>query len=586
MKIDFRQGIVTYDESTGGQAFLQVPVAGTVNIIGEVNVAFAHRNVNYLHEEVNTVSPAWTNVPTSGDAWLYWDIDTGNATVTYGSTTVQPTSGSTQPGLLSTDVHWYDTVNNIMKVYDGTRFLERIRVFAARINGTQLFPVGSNTAKPYAGTQVGLNQTSFAGQILFAGGLPVIVNTSNSFSPPAFGRSYVFATTETEFLTGGAQKVNTIRLESDFTTATASQNLAAYDVVKYNSAGRLEDASYNDVETTTIGIITDDVSINSIATVVLQGVVTNEDWNWTTVGAELFVLSSGELTQDDPNLTTPSLYPVSKPPVGRVLNSKEIIFMQGMGKVGPRGLNPASLSTVGDVVITTVEENQTLVWSGSPQQWRNEFTQLEDLGNVEITNVAPSDALVYTGSPILWRNSSILSANFGSPLTDEDFIQFDSSSSSWVNRNHRDANVGYFGVTPVDRNTNSLFLGTDAGKGVVASTVGSPIGASVTWTLRAGDFDLGDVITLVRRFNAEGVTIQPGPSVTIVSASDGTTTAGSPIPVLTLDNPAQVTLWMHEVVGSPITYGSPLPVGSPGLATLTSAGTDVWLIAGSGFTFT
>jgi hypothetical protein len=291
MKINFRQGIVTYQESTGGQTFLQVPAAGTVNIIGEVTVAFAHRTANYLHVENNTVAPAWTSVPTSGDAWLYWDIDTQTANVTYGHTTVQPTSGPTQPGTLSTDLHWFDTVNNLMKVYDGTRFLERIRVFAARINGTSLFPMGSNTALPFAGTQVGLNQIAFAGQILFSLGLPVIVNTSNSFSPPAFGRAYVFATTETAFVTGGSQKINTIRLESDFVTATAAQNLAAYDVVKYNASGNLEAAGYNDTNTTMIGIITDDVSVNSVATVVLQGIIKNEDWSWTTIGAELFILN-------------------------------------------------------------------------------------------------------------------------------------------------------------------------------------------------------------------------------------------------------------------------------------------------------
>ena len=239
MKIDFRQGIVSYAESSGGQAFLQVPSAGTVNIVGDVRVTFAHRDANYLHIEVNTNNSAWSGIPTSGDAWLYWDIDTKTAAVTYGYTDVQPTASQTQPGTLSTNLHWFDTVNNIMKVYDGTRFLERIRVFAARINGTSLFPMGSNTAKPYAGTQIGSNKTVYAGQILFSGGLPVIVNTSNSFSPPAFGRAYVFATTETEFKLYTSQKINTISrqqqqlkiwLHMTLSSTTHQENLSLRDI--------------------------------------------------------------------------------------------------------------------------------------------------------------------------------------------------------------------------------------------------------------------------------------------------------------------------------------------------------------------
>jgi hypothetical protein len=544
MKINFRQGIVTYEQSTGGQAFLQVPSAGTANIIGEVTVAFAHRTANYLHVQVDSVSPAWVSLPTTGDVWIYWDIDVKTAALTYGYTQVQPTSGNTQPTAVN-DLHWFDTVTNTMKVYETNRWQERIRVFAARINGTQIFPMGSTAATPYAGSQVGINSVAYAGQILFASSLPVIVNTSNSFSPPAFGRAYVFATTETEFVTSSAQKVNTIRLESDFTTAAAAENLAAYDVVKYNAAGRLEAAGYNDTSTTVIGIITDDVSINSLATVVLQGVVTNEQWNWPTIGAELFISNDGELTADDPNLQTPSLYPVSKPPVARVLNSKEIIFMQGLGKVGPRGLNPTDINTIGNVSITAPTNNQVLTYTGSPQLWRNSdaVNSLAGLTDTEI------------GSPVA--------------AVADDFLQYD--GTNWVNQTRRQANVGYFGVTPNTHDTNYTFVQGDAGQGHHTTTaLGSPNATTYTWTLNPGIFKLGDVLTIGRRFNAANINLATGANVVIQSQIDGTATdTGSPLPQFTLDNPSQATLWLIEAVGSP--YGA----GSPG-------GTDTWLINGVG----
>jgi hypothetical protein len=547
MKIDFRQGIVSYQE----QNFLQATGGGSaVNLVtssGNVVVAFAQRTADYLHVENNDVPAAWSGISVGTTTWLYWDINPKTAIRTFGFTTVQPTSGPTQPAILTTDLHWFDTVNNVMKVYDGTRFLERIRVFAARINGTSLFPMGSNTARPFAGTQVGINRTTFAGQILFAEGLPVVVSLPGTFSPTStnpFARNFIFATTETEFLMGGSQKVNSIRLESDVTTALATQNLAAFDVVKYSGFGRIQPAGYNDTSTTTIGIVTDSAGINTIATVILQGVITNPSWNWATVGAELFILENGELTENDPNLTTPSVYSVSKPPVARVLSATEIIFMQGLGKVGPRGLSPASINTIGDVVITNAQAGEILQFEGSPQQWRNSLLELDELVDV----------------------------NLGSPVVDEDFLQYNSSSNEWVNRTRRNASVGYFGVEPVVRNTSQSFVTSDAGKGIIRTNNSG----SVTWTLTNGPFELGDVITLNRMHDADSVTVVIGPNVRVVSAVDGSVSFGSP--PLTLGQPSQATLWLVELAG-----GSPQGVGSPHGSPVTFS-YDTWMVNGTNIT--
>ena len=425
MKIDFRQGIVTYPEVAGtGQAFLQVTGGGTdVDLLtgsGQTTVAFAQRNADYLHIETSPVTSAWSGISVGTTTWLFWDIDTQTGVRTFGQTIVQPVSQSTEPATLTADLHWFDTSTVTMRVYDGTTFIERIRVFAARIESTTLFPVGTNAQTPYAGTQAGINQTTFAGQILFAEGLPVIISVSGVFtpgqilvgSPPRvaanpFARVYTFATTETAFLMGGSQKVNSIRLESDVTTATVTQNIAAYDVVKYSGFGTIEPAGYNDIDTTTLGIVVDGHAINEIATVILQGVIANEAWSWTTIGAELFILQNGDLTETDPNLSTPSLFPVSKPPVARVLSRTEIIFMQGLGKIGPRGLNPASIGTIGDVVLTPpVTAGEVLQFTGSPEQWRNDRPLIDDLEDVVITTPLFGQSLVFTGSPNTWHNSS------------------------------------------------------------------------------------------------------------------------------------------------------------------------------------
>ncbi|KKL10532.1 hypothetical protein LCGC14_2554900, partial [marine sediment metagenome] len=114
MKIEFRQGIVSHPESTGGQAFLQVS-GDDVNILtgsGDTVVAFAHRTSDYLHTELNDVSPAWENINSLVDTWLYWEIDPQTAIVTYEKTIVQPTSGLTQPSAPVLDQHWFDTSTN------------------------------------------------------------------------------------------------------------------------------------------------------------------------------------------------------------------------------------------------------------------------------------------------------------------------------------------------------------------------------------------------------------------------------------------------------------------------------------------
>ncbi|KKL57886.1 hypothetical protein LCGC14_2230930, partial [marine sediment metagenome] len=243
-------------------------------------------------------------------------------------------------------------------------------------------------------------------------------------SPPRvttnpFARIYTFATTETQFLTGGSQKITSVRLESDVTTAKASQQMAAYQVVKWSSFGTVAPANYNDTTSTTIGILTDNVSVDNVTSVLIQGVIQNEAWNFTTVGAELFILADGTLTESDPNVTNPTLYPVSKPPVARVLSAKEIIFMQGLGKVGPRGLNPASIGSIDDVTLTQpITLGDVIRFSGSPELWQNSRSLIDELADVTITSAVAGDILYNDGTNWvnLARGTATQILTMGSPL--------------------------------------------------------------------------------------------------------------------------------------------------------------------------
>lgn len=369
----FRQGIARYPTAIGGtsftgsqgQAFLQVS-GNFVNLLadnGPTVVHFGHKNTNYEFTETDTVNNAWDLTAAAGaPAWIYWDIDASTGVRTFGFTLLQPTSGPTAPANPVNDQHWYDTTTATMKVFNAAtgRFAERIRVFAAHIqSATSILPLGSNAARPFAGSQVGLdNSPNKAGRILFDETGEPIVRISNR----------TFVTTEDQFFST-ASRLNGIRLESDVITATATENLAAYSIVEWFGTGQVRLANYNNSQDTAVGVAVEDTLLGESVTVVVQGVITNEQWNWQNIGAPLWILNNGVLTDVDPNIADPITYPQRRAPVARILAPRQIIFQQGLGAVGPRGPEgppadqvKATNNVLGNVILSV----PPLGGSGSP----------------------------------------------------------------------------------------------------------------------------------------------------------------------------------------------------------------------------
>jgi len=352
MRLLFRQGIVRYPYSGSIQQFLAV-VGSDVGLKadnGPIEVTLAHRNTNYLHIENATIDDAWPSFAVSTDQWLYWDINLTTGARTFGSTLIEPVFGPTEPVSPVADLHWYDTTNEIMFVYQSGAFVEVVRVFAAKFDGVTTF-TSLSAGLPnlsFAGSQVGItNFSNLTGRIVFDDSGAVIKRSSGELF-----------TTEDQFFATGS-RVNSVRLESNINFATANVSLGAYNIVKYVASGKVSPAGKDDVGNTVLGVVTEGAGIGDSVSVILQGIITNPSWNWTdaTIGNELWVSASGTFTQTDPNVS-------GTIPVARILSRTEIIFEQGLGgigKTGPAGVSanatPSTISQLGVVFLSAAPDD-------------------------------------------------------------------------------------------------------------------------------------------------------------------------------------------------------------------------------------
>jgi hypothetical protein len=337
MIVNFRQGIISYP-STGplasNQQFLTYS-GGYVSLqtsAGHVDVTFAHGLENYLYSESSNVPSAWNCSAYVGvDVWLYWDIDLRTAVRTFGITTVAPSYGTVQPTSPVDNQHWYNLATNIMMRYNSsaTAWLGVARVFAAKVNSGVFSPLGSNLASPFAGSQVGVvSPGTAAGRIII----------DNTAMPIRRINGQFFTSEDDIFIQ--SSPVNAIRLEANIFTGTALESIATYQIVKFTNFGHVNLALYGDTQTTTIAACMQDLAITQTGTLCAQGVITNPQWNWPTVGAPLWISGTvpGTLTSDDPHLSFPVLFLTGKPSVARVLTPTSIIFNQGMGGKGDQGV--------------------------------------------------------------------------------------------------------------------------------------------------------------------------------------------------------------------------------------------------------
>ena len=341
MILDFSQGIVTYPIVRNKQSFL-FKTGSYVSLQtknGRTDIVFAHGSVNYLFTESLDVDKAWGPLKANTDHWIYWDIDLLTAKRTFGYTTIEPKLTGSAPSNPVNGQHWFDSTTKKMYVFEKpTTWREVVRVFAAKVNNANITSLTSNP-DIFSGSQVDLTiKGTVAGRI-----------TVDSSGYPIRKRNGQFFTTEDEFFINGST-ASTLKLEANILNAVAEVNIGRYQIVKFVEFGKINLASYHDIADKAIAISMEDISTNSVGIISLQGLITNPDWNFSTVGASLWVGEDGLLTSTDPFVSNPILYSTKKPPIGKVISKTSIIFDQGMGGIGvqgPRGAQGLSGNSVG-----------------------------------------------------------------------------------------------------------------------------------------------------------------------------------------------------------------------------------------------
>lgn len=320
MKISFRQGIVREQtDSANNPTFLQFDgsVVSLIVTSESTIVAFAHgSSSDYLFEETSTVTGAWSGPFTVNvDYWLYWDIDLLSGLRTFGHTVVEPVVSATAPAGPIADQHWFDTTTYTMKVYTSGTWIEKIRVFAAKLSkGAVLVPY-------LTGTQVGINTTTFAGSLIFDDD----GNAVKKFD--RFGRGK-FITTETPISSQTTSLVN-FRLEALVIDVQALETIPAFYAIAFQDTRKVGLASYTTPQYPAVGVALEDMNTNEVRTFLKTGYLTNELWNWTeAAGTKLFVGSSGQLTANVPQLYSIQEIATVVSPQTLYIDVKPIVLLQ------------------------------------------------------------------------------------------------------------------------------------------------------------------------------------------------------------------------------------------------------------------
>lgn len=295
MELNFRQGLARVQtDITSAPNFLQIS-GSTVSLIVSPDstiVSFAHGTTDYLFEERRTVSSAWAGpfFPAT-DYWLYWDIDILTGLRAFNHTLLEPVYGSVAPVTPAVDQHWFDTTNTVMNAWNGTRWVEKIRCFAAK------FDEGSVLIQYGIGTQVGITTPVSAGFILF---------DDDDHPVKKFDRYNrgKFITTETP-LASQVSQVTNFKLEAQLEQVEAMEYIPAYSAVAFKAQYKVGLASSTNFNQPAVGIVVEDMFISEVRTFISTGFVRNVAWNWTVVsGTPVFVGSTGALTTTVPQINS------------------------------------------------------------------------------------------------------------------------------------------------------------------------------------------------------------------------------------------------------------------------------------------
>jgi len=287
VKLPFSQGIVKRQtDANGVPTFLQ-KVGTYINLVVSPDptvIAFSHKGNTYLAEERKSVNNAWGPFNGGPTAYLYWDLSLLDASLTRGTTFLPPVVSTTEPVLPSPDQHWFDLVSKTMYVWNGKKWIEKVRVFAATlVNQTTL-----QVRNP--GSQADINVETSAGSIVL-----------DEFLKPIKTSSGKFLTTATEFSTV-TSSISKATIEGVLVQHQCVEPIPKFSLVRSLPGKKIALARNTDTTTRISGIITTDLEDGEIGNVTTSGIVQNALWNWdeSRINKPVFCGSTGEVTSTPP----------------------------------------------------------------------------------------------------------------------------------------------------------------------------------------------------------------------------------------------------------------------------------------------
>jgi PKD repeat protein len=380
VKLNFRQGLARYQrDSSGNPTFLQKSSDGLhVNLVVAPTttlIVFAHRDATYLVEEPKTVLSAWGPLPGINTKHLYWDVNALTGQLTRGFTTITPLYTSTAPNSPVFDQHWFSTVDQVMYVWNGRTWVEKIRCFAGTFT--------TNVTPAPLGSQAGINGDFEAGHILLDSyGQPL--RQRNPADPPHVLARFV---TSVSWLNVVNNSNTQTRVESKLMSGMASEEIGENSCVILQPGRRIALARSTDYTTRVAGIVLEGLNESEIGTIIESGVVKSDTWNWpdTAVNRPLFCGATGQLTLTppgvgvsqqvgfvlDPNsifvriqspivLEDPGTIPIGPPPTSAPTANFTLTPATG---TAPLTVNFTSTSEIGDTYEWDFENNG--FWDGT-----------------------------------------------------------------------------------------------------------------------------------------------------------------------------------------------------------------------------
>jgi hypothetical protein len=262
----------------------------------------AYKTANYLLREPNNVPNAWGpfswnsqwgTAPTHPVYYLYWDIDLASTLVTRGYTPFSLISSTSAPSNPSVSQHWFDLTNFVMKVWDGTFWEQKIRVFAGSID------TASNqiSYQPF-GSQVGIT----SGTNVYDSGYIILDNNLN----PVKAADGTFYNTQSPLLFNSGVYSPPTQIEAQTISLVADEAIPEYSCCAILSTGRVGLASSGDVTREPVGIVDTTALPGDDVRIIPTGFVTSDLWNWNlALGVGLYCGLSGELLQSSTYNGTP-----------------------------------------------------------------------------------------------------------------------------------------------------------------------------------------------------------------------------------------------------------------------------------------